>query len=86
MALYKDKEEARINLEEVKSDDEINRINEMSKARVEEECKYLGVKTEELEIFRKFISYFSLKKINEKRFLYDINDVWKFGISGDNLI
>ena len=86
LSIAEEKEEARINLEEVKSDDEINRINEMSKARVEEECKYLGVKTEELEIFRKFISYFSLKRINEKRFLYDINDVWKFGISGDNLI
>ena len=79
-------EEARINLDEVKSDEEINRIIELSKARAEEECKYLGVKTNELELFRKFISYLYLKKIKENSNVYDINDVWKFGISGDNKI
>ena len=79
-------EEVKINLEEVKSDDEINRIIELSKARAEEECKYLGVTHNELEVYRKLISYLYLNKIKEKSFLYDINDVWKFGISGDNLI
>ena len=80
------KEEVKENLEEVKSSEEIKRLYELSKARVEEESKYLNVKSTELERYRKFLSYLYIKKIKDKNYIYDLNDIWKFGISGDNKI
>ena len=87
LGVSEDIDEVKNNLEILKSEDEINRCIVLSKARAEEETKYLGVNEKDLRIYRKFISYLFLNEIKDKVYdLYDINDIWKFGISGDEKI
>ena len=68
----------------------IKRTFKLSKARVEAESRYLGIKGKEIEIYQKMLSYIifdnPMKKINMKKIPKDIykqSELWKFGISGD---
>ena len=81
--------DAENNLENIKSEEEINRILNISRARVEEECKYLRTDGDKILLYVKLLKYIlklnyqrNVSKINE----YEINSLWKYGISGDNPI
>ena len=68
----------------------VKRTFELSKARVEAESRYLGIKGKEIEIYQKMISYLIFanptKKMNLKTLpkeQYKQSNLWKYGISGD---
>ena len=83
------KEEAIENLENVKSEEEIMRLLNIAKVRVEEECKYLQITGEKIELFIKLLKY-----VLKNNYLKECNiisnaqmdSLWKYGISGDNPI
>ncbi len=67
----------------------IKRAFELSKVRVEEEARYLGIKGSDIEIYQKILSYLitqnPMKKLylKDKEKTYAQSDLWKYGISGD---
>ncbi len=89
ISVSNNREEAIENLENVKSEEEIIRILNIAKARVEEESKYLQIDGNKIDIYVRFLKYIlnsEKLEINDKLEYADINSLWKFGISGDNPI
>ena len=85
-----DKETAIKNLEKHSGTFNIKRTFELSKARVEAENRYLGVKAKEIELYQKMLSYIifdnPIKRVNLEKSdkqKYKQSDLWKYGISGD---
>lgn len=81
------REEAIENLENVKSEEEIIRILNIAKVRVEEESKYLQIEGSKIDIYVRFLKYI----LNLGKNVLDIDNaeidsLWKYGISGDNPI
>ena len=81
-----DKSEAKENLENIKSEEEIIRTLNIAKARSEEESKYLRITSAKIEIYQKLLTYIlklnpvkKAKNNNE----YSKNSMWKYGISGN---
>lgn len=80
------REEAVENLENVKSEEEIIRILNIAKVRVEEESKYLQIDGSKIDVYVKFLKYIlKLGKFkNEPNIeMAQIDSLWKHGISGD---
>ena len=78
------------NLKKYVGTQNVKRTFELSKARVEAESRYLGIKGKDIEIYQKMLSYIifdnPIKKINSKKIpknKYKQTDLWKYGISGD---
>ena len=77
-------------LEKYKNTKVITKTFELSRAKVEAESIYLGLKGVEIEIYQKLLSYITfnnpLRKLNlsnlPKR-IYSQSKLWKYGISGD---
>ena len=75
-------------LNKYKNTNIITKSFELSKAKVEAETVYLGLKGKDLEKYQKLLSYIllnnPLKEANkiEKR-IYSQSKLWKYGISGD---
>ena len=86
MNISEDKEEILENLETLKSEEEIIKTFELSRARSEEELKYLQIKSNKLIDYQNLLKYIIkpnyLKKYRYSR-NYRIDYLWKFGISGD---
>jgi len=68
----------------------VQRIFELSKATVEAESRYLGVKGKDIVVFQKILGFLifqnPLKSMNLKvipKHNYKQSDLWKYGISGD---
>ena len=81
------REEAIENLENVKSEEEIIRILNIAKVRVEEESKYLQIEGSKIDIYVRFLKYIlNLGKNALNIDNAEINSLWKYGISGDNPI
>ncbi len=83
------KQEAIENLENIKSDEEIIRILNIARARVEEESKYLQVDGEKIDLYVRLLKYIlNLNYLKNNKILENaqIDSLWKFGISGDNPI
>ena len=83
------REEAIENLENVKSEEEIIRILNIARIRSEEESKYLQIDGRRIEIYVRLLKYLlrltdNLKEGYKENF--EINSLWKYGISGDNPI
>ncbi len=89
ISVSNNREEALENLENVKSEEEIIRILNIAKARVEEESKYLQIDGNKIDIYVRFLKYIlklgKFKQVPEIENA-EINSLWKFGISGDNPI
>ena len=90
LSVGKDEEKVKKNLEKYKVYENVKNEFELSKARVEAESRYLGVKGKEIAIYQKILSYIvfdnpvkseKLKKVNLGE--YKQNNLWKYGISGD---
>ena len=90
LSVGKDEEKVKKNLEKYKVYENVKNEFELSKARVEAESRYLGVKGKEIEIYQKILSYIvfdnpvkseKLKKLNLGE--YKQSNLWKYGISGD---
>lgn len=84
-----DKENVKRMLEEYKNTNAISKVFELSRAKIEAETIFLGLKGKDIEKYQKMLSFLifqnSLKSINgilpDK--VYSQSDLWKFGISGD---
>ena len=79
------------NISKYKNEEEINRAFEISKIKVEEEARYLGIKGKEIEKYQKILSYLLFQNNSKKLYINDVLkdctfkqcDLWKYGISGD---
>ena len=90
ISVNEDKEQATENIKKFINQENIKRTFEISKAKIEAESRYLEVKSKEIEIYQKVLGYMlfdnpvrtkQIKKLNISSF--SINDLWKYGISGD---
>ena len=76
-------------IEKYKNQKEIKKAYKLSKARVEEEIMYLGLKSKEVELAQKVMTCLLFdnpqKKLVESKEnrSYKREDLWKYGISGD---
>lgn len=75
-------------IQKFSTSDEIGRTFELSKARIEAETRYLGLKGKEIETYQRLLSYLIFphkfgSKVIEKDKVYQLKDLWKYGISGD---
>ena len=89
ISVSESKEEAIENLENIKSEEEIIRILNVAKIRSEEESKYLQIDGEKIDLYVRFLKYIlkpnmikSVRKIDD----FQMDSLWKHGISGDNPI
>lgn len=89
ITVSEEKEKIEENITKYINSENIKRAFELSKVRVEEEARYLGIKGKDIEIYQKILSYLiiqnPMKKLhlkNDER-IYELQDLWKYGISGD---
>lgn len=86
----KTKDNAIKNLEEIKCEEEIRRILNIARVRSEEESKYLQIDGKKIELYIRLLKYLLIqnddKTITKENNEFDINSLWKYGISGDNPI
>jgi cellobiose phosphorylase len=75
------------------NEENIKREFEIARARAEEEAKYLRINGEDLKVYQRLLAYIifnnpmkklELKKIKKRN--YKQEELWKYGISGDNPI
>lgn len=84
-----EREEVYENLNKYTNTENVKRAFELSKAKVEEEARYLGIKGSDIETYQKLLSYLivqnPLKKLQnvDKDKIYHLEDLWQYGISGD---
>ena len=77
------------NLNKYTNFENVKRAFDVSKVRVEEEARYLGIKGTDIETYQKLLSYLivqnplkKLQKYNHQKTYY-VKDLWQYGISGD---
>lgn len=85
------KEEAIKNVKKYLNEQKIKQAFELSKARIEAENRYLGIKSKDIEVYQKMLSYILMQNhIQEKKCqdaeIYSQERLWSYGISGDNPI
>lgn len=90
IAVNEKKEVALKKVNDYRNEENIKRTFNLSKARVEAENRYLGLKASKIDVYQKMLSYlifeYPISKLkistnmNEK---YPVYDLWKYGISGD---
>lgn len=86
MYVSEEKNEIIENLEKINIE-EVNQSLELAKAKSEEEIKFLESNGEKIENNQKILGHILDKDITKEiNINYNIEDVWKFGISGDNPI
>lgn len=90
VSLAKKKESVRQNIEKYRNEENVLRAFELSKAKVEEENRYLGIKGKEIETYQKLLSYLMFQNPMRKLYLHSLQkqsyaqeDLWPYGISGD---
>ena len=88
ISVNENKEEAIKNLEQMKNLDEILKIFDVGKARIEEEMKYLQINSKQSAEYQELLNYILEENICRNINLdlnkdYEINSLWKYGISGD---
>ena len=88
ISVNENKEEAIKNLEQMKNEDEILKVFDIGKARIEEEMKYLQINSKQSAEYQELLNYILDENICKNLDLdlnkdYEINSLWKYGISGD---
>ena len=85
-----DRDMAYENIKKYNNSESVRRAFEISKAKVDAENRYLGVKGKEIILYQKILSYIifenplrtkQMQKMTNK--LYNQSELWKYGISGD---
>ena len=89
ISVSENEEDSLENLEIMKSEEEIIRTLSIAQVRSEEEAKYLQTDSKKINIYMSYFKY--LLKYNPCKNQvcideFDINGLWKYGISGDNPI
>ena len=77
-------------LSKYSSENSIDKVFELSRAKTEAETVYLGLKGKDIEIYQKLLSYLLFQNPMRKNIMnvlpkrtYSQSELWKFGISGD---
>ena len=90
ISVNEDKDIAYQNLKKYNNSESVKRAFEISKAKVDAENRYLGVKGKEIILYQKILSYLvynnPLKALKSKQFSnkkFNQSELWKYGISGD---
>lgn len=89
ITISEEKEKIEENILKYINSENIKRAFELSRVRVEEEARYLGIKGSDIEIYQKILSYLIVQNPMKKLYLkdtkeiYEIQNLWKYGISGD---
>ncbi len=90
LSVGEEEKKVKENLEKYLIFENVKNEFQLSKARVEAENRYLGVKGRETVIYQKILSYIifgsPLKSVKLKKLItgeYKQSDLWKYGISGD---
>ncbi len=89
IGVSEEKEKIHEYIEKYSNLENIKRAFELSRVRVEEEARYLGLKGTDIEIYQKILSYLIVQNPMKKMYLketikpYQVKDLWKYGISGD---
>lgn len=89
MTISEEKEIVEENLKKYSNNENTKRAFELSKVRVEEESRYLGIKGKDIEVYQKLLSYLIVQNPLKKLYpyqedkIYRQEDLWQYGISGD---
>ena len=96
ISVNEDKEQSILNLEKYSKIDNFNNILELSKAKIEEESRYLGIRGTDILNYQKLMTNIVFKNIlnkiqknkiiKNKQKVYQKSELWKYGISGDSPI
>ena len=85
-----DEDEVNNLIKEYSSYNSISKVFELSRAKMEAEAIYLGLKGKDIEKYQKMLSYLIFQNPMKKKSLeklpkrvYSQSELWKFGISGD---
>ena len=87
ISVSEEKEEAILNLNNYTNNENVIRMFEVSKARVEAEIRYLGLKGKDIKDYQNMLGYLlkptkvQIKKEPNK--VLPLAELWKYGISGD---
>ena len=91
MSSSENKDEAIKNVQKYMNIESIERAINLSRAQSEAKIQYLGISGKDVNLYQRILSHMLLKcgnkdiKLNKNR-IYETSELWKFGISGDNLI
>ena len=88
VSVSNDRADAIKNISKFLNNENIKRVFELSKARVEAESRYLGIKGKDIDVYQRCLSYLLFKsKVSIKNATssdsYPVASLWKYGISGD---
>ncbi len=88
ISVGENKEEVNENLKKYQSQENVDLAFELSKAKVEEESRYLRIKGKDIEQYQKIISYIMFenpaRSVNLKKGKrFKQSSLWKYGVSGD---
>ena len=89
ISVDEDKNQAVENLKLYENEETINRAFELSRAKIDAESRYLGIKGKDILLYQKVMSYIIFDNPIKKKQLeqlsgrYKQSDLWKYGISGD---
>ncbi|MBR3133783.1 MAG: hypothetical protein IKG42_07030 [Clostridia bacterium] len=89
LSVSENREDVVKKIKELSNHNEITNLFNLAKARTDEEIKYLGINGEKIENYQKMLGHLIYQSnINQNKSLYRYNicDIWKYGISGDNPI
>lgn len=88
ITIAEQKEQIEENLKIYINNENTEKAFELSKVRIEEEARYLGIKGKDIEVYQKLMSYLILQNPLKKLYhykdkIYHVQDLWKYGISAD---
>lgn len=94
ITINENKDELIKQLDNYNNEEKRNSEFKLFKSKAEEELKYLQLNGDKVEVYQKLLGHILLDDIPKRKDLlkriynkeYLINDLWKFGISGDNKI
>ena len=90
ISVGREEEKTKENIKKYQSFENVKKEFELSRARVEAESRYLRIKGKEIAIYQKILSYFIFDNPIKSQFMkkntqiiYQKDQLWKYGISGD---
>lgn len=89
LSVSEERQQVEENMKKYTNIENIKKAFAISRARIEEEARYLGIKGTDMEVYQKLLSYLIVQNPLKSLYLqnptkdYSQQDLWKYGISGD---
>lgn len=88
ITVSEEKDKIEENISKYINSENIKKAFELSRVKVEEEARYLGIKATDIELYQKILSYLIIENPMKKLYVkddkvYEVQELWKYGISGD---